>query len=158
VATSPYNHDLRAVGQALEAQGISTFELKVQTGRYVVSGTPEKPATLMAALRHWRRGPRVLIYSAQDIVMLDKKGRERRTANGQLPDFYNVSNVLRTVGAYLDVRNARLLEIQKRPLTLTLMYQATAGHPMVEDRTIASFYKIFTEMHASRAGPTGLQP
>jgi hypothetical protein len=158
VATSPYNHDLRAVGQALEAQGISTFELKAQGGHYVVSGTPEKPPTLMAALRHWRRGPRVLIYTAQDIVVLEKKGQGRRAANGQLPDFYNVSNVLRTVGAYLDVKNARLLEIQKRPLTLTLMYQGTGGHPIVEDRTIASFYKIFTQMHGRRSRPMTLQP
>ena len=155
---SLYNHELRAVGQAIEAQGISTFELKAQPGRYVVSGTPEKPPTLMAALRNWRRGPRVLIYTAQDINVLDKKGQARRAANGQLPDFYNVSNVLRTVGAYLDVKNARLLEIQKRPLTLTLMYQTTGGHPLVEDRTIASFYKIFTELHARRSRPTKLQP
>jgi hypothetical protein len=158
VATSPYNHDLRAVGQALEAQGISTFELKAQGGHYVVSGTPEKPPTLIGALRHWRRRPLVLTYSAQDIVILEKKGQGRRTATGRLPDFYNVSNVLRTVGAYLDGKNARLLEIQIRPLTLTLMYQATGGHPLVEDRTIASFYKIFTEMHGRRSGPTTLQP
>jgi len=158
MAGSFYNHELRAIGQALEAQGISTFDVKVQVGRYVVRGAPEKPESLLAALRHWRRNtwqgrPRTVTYAAQDITTLEKKGQARRASNGQLPDFYNVSNILRTVGAYLDVKNARLLEIQKGPLTLTLMYQTTGGHPFVEDRTIASFYNTFTELHARRSRP-----
>ena len=161
MAGSFYNHELRAIGQALEAQGISTFELKAHVGRYEVSGAPEKPESLIAALRDWRRngwrrGPRTVTYTARDIDILEKKGQARRAANGQLPDFYNVSNILRTVGAYLDVKNARLLEIQKRPLTLTLMYQTMGGRPFVEDRTIASFYKTFIELHSRRARPTTL--
>ena len=161
MAGSFYNHELRAIGQALEAQGISTFELKAQVGCYVVSGAPEKPESLAAALRHWRsnswqRGPRTVTYTEQDITTLEKKGQARRAANGQLPDFYNVSNILRTVGVYLDLKNARLLEIQKRPLTLTLMYQTTGGHPFVADRTIASFYNMFTELHGRRSRPVKL--
>ena len=161
MAGSFYNHELRAIGQALEAQGISTFELKAQVGRYVVSGAPEKPESLIAALRQWRtngwrRGPRTVTYTAQDITTLEKKGQAGRAANGHLPEFYNVSNILRTVGAYLDVKNAHLLEIQKRPLTLTLLYQSMGGHPLVEDRTIASFYKLFTDLHARRSRPPRL--
>ena len=161
MAGSFYNHELRAIGQALEAQGISTFDLKAQVGRYVASGAPEKPESLVVALRHWRRnswrrGPREVTYTAEDINTLEKEGQARRAANGQLPDFYNVSNILRTVGAYLDVKNARLLEMQKRPLTLTLMYQTTGGHPFIEDRTIASFYRTFTELHGRRSRPTKL--
>ena len=44
-----YDQELRAIGQALEAQGISVFEMKNQLGRYIVNGTPEfipEPATL----------------------------------------------------------------------------------------------------------------
>lgn len=161
MAGSSYNHELRAIGQALETQGISTFELKAQEGRYVVSGAPEKPESLVAALRQWRRnswqrGPRTVTYTSLDVHTLEKKGQARRAANGQLPDFYNVSNILRTVAAYLDVKNARLLEIQKRPLTLTLMYQAKGGHPFVEDRTIASFYQTFIELHGRRSRPAKL--
>jgi hypothetical protein len=156
VGPSVYNHELRAVGQAIEAQGFSTFELKVQAGRYVVSGAPERPATWMAALRYWRRRGRTLSYAVNEIKLLEKKGRSRRKANGRLPDFYNVSSILRTVGAYLDVKSARLLEIQKRALTLTLMYQPIGGHLLVEDRTIASFYKLFTDLHGRRSRPDQL--
>jgi hypothetical protein len=156
VETSTYNHELRAVGQALEARGISTFELKTQPGQYVVSGKPDKPDSLMAALHqlrnnHWRRGQCTITFTPQDINLLEIKGKARRAVPGRLPDFYNVSNILRTIGAYLDVKNARLVEIQKRPLTLTLLYQTSGGYPEMEDRTIVSFYQTFIELHGKRA-------
>jgi hypothetical protein len=149
--SSLYNRHLRAIGQALEAQAISTFELKVQAGRYIVNGVPDKPETLMAALIRWRRGPRIHVFDAQTIATLEKKGQARRTTNTRLPDFYNVSNVLRTIGAYLDTRKVRLLQIQKQALTLILTYQSPDGHPHIEDRTIASFHDAFIEMHGQRS-------
>jgi hypothetical protein len=156
VETSAYNRELRAVGQALEARGISNFELKARPGQYVVSGKPEKPASLMEALRqlrnnNWQHGERTITFTPQDINELEIKGKTRRRVAGRLPDFYNVSNILRTVGAYLDGKNARLVEIQKRPLTLTLLYHRTRGYPEVEDRTIVSFYETFIELHGKRA-------
>lgn len=154
--TSAYNRELRAIGQALEARGISTFELKTRLGQYVVSGKPDKPVSLMDALRqlrnnNWRRSERTITFTAQHINDLEIKGKARRRAAGRLPDFYNVSNILRTVGAYLDGKSARLVEIQKRPLTLTLLYQKSGGYPEVEDRTIVSFYETFIELHGKRA-------
>jgi hypothetical protein len=159
--TSTYSHALRAVGQALEARGISIFELKSQLGQYIVSGKPDKPQSLTDALRqlranNWRRGERTITFTAHDISELETQGRARRRVAGQLPDFYNVSNILRTIGAYLDAKNARLVEIQKRPLTLTLFYQTSGGYPEVEDRTIASFYNTFIELHGKRARPNML--
>ncbi len=160
--TSAYNHELRAVGQALEARVISTFELKTRPGHYVVSGKPDRPPSLTAALRqlhnnHWRRGEHTITFTREDIKQLEIKGKARRAGGGRLPDFYNVSNILRTIGAYLDVKNARLVEIQKRTLTLTLLYQTSNGNPEVEDRPIVSFYETFIELHGKRARSTDLQ-
>jgi hypothetical protein len=87
---------------------------------------------------------------------LEIKGKTRRTAAGRLPDFYNVSNILRTIGAYLDAKNVRLVEVQKRPLSMTLLYQTTGGYPHLEDRTIASFYEFFIELHSKRARANAL--
>jgi hypothetical protein len=42
------------------------------------------------------------------------------------------------------------LELHIRPLTVTLLYQNRDGHPQMEDRTIASFFNVFTEMHGKR--------
>ena len=89
-------------------------------------------------------------YDAQQIEELERLGRKRRTKLGGLPDFYNLSNLLRTLGGYLEIKNAELLRIQKQPLTVTLLYQNDGGHPHVEDRTIASFYEIFLGQHGKR--------
>ena len=155
-----YDHHLRVIGQSLEARTINVFELQCQTGRYVVSGTPDKPTSFGAAFRQWRNfglksGPAIMTYTAQDLEQLERVGRARRVRPDGLPDFYNVSNMLRTVGAYLEVKNARLLEIQKRPMTVTILYQNETGHPNVEDRTIASFYNFFIELYGKRARRAG---
>ncbi len=160
MGTAVYHHELRAIGQALEAQDISTFELKNQLGTYAVTGAPDRPNTLRAALRqwrngHWRRRIRTVKYTAHVITALERKGQSQRATSGRLPEFYNTSTILRTVGAYLDMKNAHLMEIQKRALTITLLYQISGGHPQLEDRTIASFYKTFIEMHGKRSRSDG---
>ena len=156
----PYQHHLRVIGQALEAQSINVFELKCETSRYLVNGTPEKPTSLVGMLRQWRSqgwksGARTTSYDLQDIEGLERSGRGRRAKPDGLPDFYNLSNLLRTLGTYLETQNAELLQIQKRPMTVTLLYQNDGGHPHVEDRTIASFYELFVEQHAKRARRRG---
>lgn len=154
--TTPfYDQDLRAIGQALESLGISAFELKNQLGRYVVRGTPDKPASLMANMRRILAGgakeKSMINYTAHDIERMEWEGKKRRVKPGRLPDFYNLSNTLRTLGAYLNSRNAELLELHKRPLTVTLLYQTTDGHPHMEDRTLASFFDLFIAMHGKRS-------
>jgi hypothetical protein len=151
-----YDKDLRAIGQALEMRGITTFELKSQLGHYVVHGAGEKPASVMASVRRWLQGGEKedssssISYTAQDIEKIDQEGKQRRVRAGRLPDFYSLSNTLRTLGGYLSSKDAQLLELHIRPLTVTLLYQNKDGHPQMEDRTIASFFNVFTEMHSKR--------
>jgi len=150
-----YHHDLRVIGQSLEAQNINVFELKCEMGRYLVNGSPEKPTSLRERLRLWRNrdgdgNSRAISYDAQEIESLERLGRTRRAKAGGLPDFYNLSNLLRTLGGYLEAKNADLLQIQKQPLNVTLLYQNEGGHPYLEDRTIASFYEIFIAQHSRR--------
>ncbi|MBM4262481.1 MAG: hypothetical protein FJ145_13760 [Deltaproteobacteria bacterium] len=147
-----YDHELRALGQALEAEGITVFEMKSEAGKYVVSGAPEKPTSLLAKLKQLKKkeGARTLSFMAQDLLRLQWQGQHQRKTPNTLPDFYNLSNTLRTIGAYLDAQNAELLGIEKRPLSLTLLYKNDDGHPHVEDRTIASFYEIFVERYGQR--------
>jgi hypothetical protein len=151
-----YDKDLRAIGQALEMRGITTFELKSQLGHYVVHGAGEKAASVMASVRRWLQGGEKedsssnISYTAQDIERIDQEGKQRRVRAGRLPDFYSLSNTLRTLGGYLSSKDAQLLELHIRPLTVTLLYQNKDGHPQMEDRTIASFFNVFTEMHSKR--------
>jgi hypothetical protein len=39
---------------------------------------------------------------------------------------------------------------------MTLLYQTTGGYPHLEDRTIASFYEFFIELHSKRARANAL--
>jgi hypothetical protein len=155
-AKASYDQDLRVVGQALETRGITVFELRNQVGRYVVRGVPDKPSSVLGRLRAMLAGGEdcsstTVNYTAQDIERLELQGQRNRLKPGRLPDFYNLSTTLRTLGAYLNGKNAELLELHKGPLTVTLLYQRTDGHPQMEDRTIASFFNVFIEMHAKRS-------
>jgi hypothetical protein len=154
-AKTSYDQELRVIGQALEMRGITVFELKNQLGRYVIRGTPDKPCSAVASIRQWLRGvgndaSGAMKYSAQEIEEIERQGKKKRLKSGRLPDFYSLSNTLRTLGAYLDSKDAELMELHKRPLTVTLLYQSNDGHPRMEDRTIASFFNTFIEMHGRR--------
>src|ERR1044071_1744974 len=154
--TRLYDRHLRAIGQSLEQFGINVFELKSKKGEYVVSGTPEKAFSLIATIRGWgRRGPKetaqTFTFGAKEIENLERLGEKKRSKPDRLPDFYNVSSLLRTVGAYLERKQARLLQMQKQPLIVTILYQDENGHPHVEDRTIASFYDFFIEQYGKRS-------
>lgn len=154
-AKASYDKDLRAIGQALETRGITAFELKNQLGHYIVQGAGEKPSSVIASVKRWLRGGEdddagSISYTIQDIEKLEQEGKKRRVRAGRLPDFYSLSNTLRTLGGYLNSKDAQLLELHIRPLTVTLLYQNNDGHPQMEDRTIASFFNVFTEMHNKR--------
>lgn len=151
-----YDRPLRNIGQSLEAQRINVFELKCEDKRYVVTGNPEQEISLLAALREWQKRLRreavnsSLSYALQDIEQLERQGKSQRLKPDRLPDFYALPNVLRTLGAYLDEKEAELIEIHKRPLTLMLLYRNRDGHPAVEERSIASFYDFFIKLHGKR--------
>lgn len=150
------DRQLRAIGQSLEAQRINVFELTRRGGQFVVTGKPEKETSLLAVLRDWQQRLRSqglsasLVFGNHDIENLERQGRAKRAKNNRLPDFYSLSNTLRTVGSYLDLQGAELLEIQKRALTVTLLYHNKLGHPDFEERSIASFYNLFLDLHGKR--------
>jgi hypothetical protein len=156
-----YNQDLRAIGQALEARRINVFELKAQGNQYVARGNPDKDISVLGTLRNWRErmsGPALgsaISFAVSDLERLDKQGKAKRTKANRLPDFYSLSNSLRTVGSYLEAKGAELLEIHKGSLNVALLYQDKNGHPNLEERPIASFYNLFLGLHSNR-GKTNL--
>ena len=151
-----YHQQLRSIGQSLEAQRIAVFELRHRGDRIVIKGEPEKETSLLATLRNWQKQRRSeglsssLSFTAQDLDQIDRQQRAKRFQVNRLPDFYSLANTLRTVGWYLDSKGALLLEIHKRPLSLTILSRNEAGHPEYEERSIASFYDLFLRLHDRR--------
>jgi hypothetical protein len=153
-----YHQHLRAIGQSIERNRITVFELKTESEQYVVRGFPEKNANLVARFRDWWNRLQAeshqtpMTYGTGEIERLEIEGRSKRAKPGRLPDFYSLPNTLRTVGSYLDSRNAELLELHKTPLSITLLYQNENGHPNMEERSVASFYNLFVALHGRRNG------
>lgn len=152
----PYDQQLRNIGQSLEAQRITVFELSQQGERFVVKGEPEKESSLLDTLRNWQKRRRrdgldaSLSFTAQDIEQLDRQGRAHRSRANRLPDFHSLPNTMRTVGSYLDLKNADLVEIHKHQLSVTILSRNKDGHPEYEERSIASFYDLFLKLHKKR--------
>jgi len=94
-----------------------------------------------------------LSFTRQDLEQLERQGRAQRKHSNRLPDFYSLPNTLRTVGHYLELKGAELLELQKSQLSLTLLSRNKDGHPEMEERSIASFYDLFLELHDRRGKP-----
>lgn len=156
--STSYGQQLRSIGQSLESQRIRIFELTCRGDRFVVKGEPEKETSVLAALRQWQRRRRdglngSLTFTLQDLEQLERQGRAQRKHSNRLPDFYSLPNTLRTVGHYLELKGAELLELQKSQLSLTLLSRNKDGHPEMEERSIASFYDLFLELHDRRGKP-----
>src|SRR5262245_9981210 len=152
-----YDRQLRAIGQSLEAQRIRIFELRQQGDRFVVNGEPEQEDSLLAKLRNWQKRNRAtgvsgsLTFTPQDIEQLDRQGRAQRIKSDRLPDFHSLANLLRTLGSHLDAKGAELIELQKKELSMTILARNPSGHPEIEERSIGSFYNLFTQLHARRS-------
>jgi hypothetical protein len=151
-----YERQLRTIGQSLEAQRIRIFKLQLLGERFVVIGEPDEETSLLAKLRNWQKRNRSaglnesLGYTVQDLDDLDRQGRAHRTKANRLPDFHSLPNTLRTVGSHLDAKGAELIELQKKELSVTIVARNKSGHPEFEERSLASFYKIFMRQHGKR--------
>jgi hypothetical protein len=151
-----YDHQLRTIGQSLEAQRIRIFKLQLQGEIFIVTGEPDEETSLLAKLRNWQKRNRSeglmnsLTFTSQDIEQLDRQGRAQRSKDNRLPDSHSLANTLRTVGAHLKSKGAELIELQKKDLSITIVARNSSGHPEFEERTIASLYNLFLREHEKR--------
>ena len=145
---------LRAIGQSLEAQQTKDFDLSaIETG-FVVRENKPRHLKWPQTIRRNGKGKALdlsdVLYSVDDIARLDQSGKERRKTPAQTPDFYVLSQTLRTVGGLVDRRGFRLLELSRRGLKLTLRLEQPEGRSLVETHTIASLHNIFIGMFFDR--------
>lgn len=151
-----YGEDFRSIGQALEARDIRSFELKRLGDWYILEGVPAEAGSLRSKLRklklRFRGGSdaETLTLPLSDVADLSQKGKANRFTPGRMPEFRRLSNMLRTIGAYLDAKQAKFVELKVRPLTLTLSYQDNDGQQQIEDRTLRSFSDLSLEFSEKR--------
>jgi len=160
--TRQYAEELRAIGQALDAKGVTGFELYRLPAGYFVKDLRENSPTSPMRMWNWLRGRHysnvefvTYGFELSDVEELSKSGRARRSTSGLVPRFREPSNILRTIGAYIDAKDAELLELHKRPISVTIAYRDRSGNEYKEDRPVSSFQSLFLELCKKRKQNSG---
>jgi hypothetical protein len=180
VATkSAYEVILRAIGQALEALAIESFELVLEADDFVVYGgstsvgqpEPEASPRLFQLFR--RNAAKVkprggfhisgMRFCEGDIERLDRQGKDIRMSSVKCPDASSVSHNMRMIGAHLDKMGLTLIRVIMGKGLFTLCYKSRSGAEMKEVFTQANLYDLWVhlfkkrnDVEPKRTGTTGL--
>jgi hypothetical protein len=156
MALSSNSQTLRAVGQALENEHLEDFDLENHDGDFLVRGRPALPERGEMLIREILRrlgergGLTELHYGPADVHRLEEEGRAKRRNDSGMPDFNMLSQLLRTVGGYVDQKGGRLFSVSRHGSRITLQYQVGEGDLTIEAHEVPSFYKFFSEMYLQR--------
>jgi hypothetical protein len=165
-----YARELRAVGQALEAQGVFDLDLELKGGLYVVRGKVTAADYAQASFSGFMKdfisgvgsaltgGPRRssyeidLSYHPEDIEKLDAKGRAHRRNAEQNPDPYGLAQKLRGIGSFLDYRcpETTLTGISVEDRWVTVRYRTAEGHIEQAKQDVVYFYNYWVKMYLRR--------
>ncbi|MFQ5682018.1 MAG: hypothetical protein ACE5HC_01995 [Candidatus Binatia bacterium] len=159
LGATPYAQTLRAIGQSLANWQFQDFELKTINRDFLVRGEGRAPPQRRSILRtiflraqHSKPTFFEFRYTPEDIEQLEIEGQSKRRDPQGMPDFSKLPQILRTLGAYMDMRGIRLHGIHRQGVRLTLQYKKPGDQLEVEDHTIPSFYKLFTHLVKQRKG------
>ena len=144
-----YEEELRVIGQTLESKGISIFEITCLPERYVIHAVANQSGSASKKLLGFLRSPSKSETYSFTLSSAEIKWQAElaKPSTSESLDIRRASNVLATVGAYLDLKQAEFFELKLRPISLSLWYRDRTGHEQQEDRAVSSFYNLFIELH-----------
>lgn len=163
--TSGYEITLRAIGQALEALGVESFELALEGDSFVVYGGPEsstvmekKSASRFQLFRRnkgkskARRGFYIsgMRLRESDIKRLDRQGRDIRINPERCPDTNSLSHGLRMIGAHLDKTEVNLLGVARHKGLFTVWHKGRSGREMKQIFNQANLYDLWVHRYKKR--------
>src|SRR5262252_1488922 len=158
-----YSQSLRVIGQFLETLKPKDFEIqllenevtvRLRVLEVIVPPAPPKskfsfrapaPATTRTEEKTSERR-----YSIQEIEDLDHEAQAKRVDADAAADFYSLSQMLRTVGSYVDHRHLRLLSLTWDGTRLALQLEATDKRSRTEEHAVSSFHDYFSRMYLRR--------
>jgi hypothetical protein len=166
--SSVFAIELRAVGQALEKFKFDSFKVARRDGVYTITGHGsadlERTFSLIRFIRDYVRsgeskgGPGgsgnqiELTYSRAEIEALDTQERAKRKEENKMPDPHGVSQILRSVGTYLDNRQAAsVLGIRYQDQWVTVLYTTRDGRVEQEKQDLEYFYDFWVKMYLRRS-------
>jgi len=175
--TIDYAQPLRAIGQALEILKMESFELEPDGDDFVVrgkvtarGGDADVESAESQNLRFSREGERNLeapdvepaatsvivnqldlCYTLKDVDRLEQKGQARRGEAPAVAQMPGLSPLLRTIGAYLEEKPARLVKIAIDGESVTVVYETLSGIKFEEKLDGATLRDWETQMFIKRA-------
>jgi len=179
IYSADYAKPLRTIGQALEALHVRDIDIESQGSDYLVRGKMEthleQPAPQedthenkirMVWGKLWGKKadgnghsqltssfvPLELRYTPEDIERLEREGQTLRNNAGGMPNNHGVSQILRTVGGYVENRRARFVGVSWKGQSVTIQYEKSDGQKNVEEMTVSSLYDYCIHMYMQRAG------
>jgi hypothetical protein len=166
-----YADELRALGQALEPQGLVRLDLQAKGGDYLVRGWARAPRqaksdilnrigrSLASVLRGKSGAPNrvseiVYQFPPERIRQLHREGRGQRVDGRRTPDPCQLSQILRSAGCYLDNKaGVSLSGIAVEDYWVTLNYVTAAGR-VEQSKTGRDFlYDHWVRMYLRRRDP-----
>lgn len=164
-----YARELRAVGQALEAQHVFSLDLELKGGLYVVRGkvtaADYAQSSFSAFIQDFISGVRSALtcsprqsiyeidlrYKPEDVEELDLKGRAHRRHEDQTPDPYGLAQKLRGVGSFLDYRpETTLTGVSIEERWVTVRYRTAEGRIEQAKQDVEYFYNYWVKMYLRR--------
>jgi len=167
LTSTRYAEELRAVGQALEAQSrFVSVEIEAQGSGYwaraEVDENNKAGASLGAILKrtfrslvrsdkHTTSRTIELRYSTEEIQKLVQNGQARRQATNIAPDPFSLSHILRTAGAYLDgLNHAVLIRVAVEDRWITVRYRDRSGSAKELKQDLQFYYDYWVKMYLRR--------
>lgn len=179
VQTINYAQPLRAIGQALEVLRIGAFEVESEGEDFLVRGMVESRSGRGVekrldekALQHiWgaepgrtfklrvvertndaSSSPLELRYTPKDLDRLENDGRAKRSESHGMADAASLSQFLRTVGAYVNQKRARLVRIVREGESINVQYETAPGETKEEILAASDLYDFWVRMYMKRSG------
>jgi hypothetical protein len=174
-----YAQLLRAIGQALEVLKFGTFEMEFVGGDFLVHGSAEtspeqeearrireqllkvvweeipgdtaSEAEIDLAMSTWPAKLH-LRYTPKDMERLEEAGKAKRQTGAGVPDVANLSQLLRTIGAYVEKKNVRLVKVSRYAESLVIEYDQAGGARRTETVSAGSLYEFWAELYLQRSG------
>ncbi|HXV78430.1 MAG TPA: hypothetical protein VEG60_00990 [Candidatus Binatia bacterium] len=173
-----YAQLLRAIGQALEVLRFGSFTMELSGEDFLVRGSavtsteqeeareireriikfvwealPGEKATqaeIESAMSIWP-AQLVLRYTPKDMDRLEQEGKAKRQSAAGVPDVASLSQLLRTIGAYVKKKRARLVKIARSGDSLAIRYDTAEGERREENVSAGSLYEFWAQLYLRRS-------
>jgi hypothetical protein len=168
-ATPPlsFAQSLRVIGESLEVQGISKFDLEKQGENYMLRVVSESATEGNFLKKIAQRLLRVGIsakkpadpaavaqsrcYTPSDISRLVTQQQSRHGGLDAMPGAYKLAQVLRVVGDHLDRKEACAYTVSVSGHSVSVAYETGSGRQIHENFTTENLYDHAVQMYLRRS-------